>query len=137
MLKALACAAALTVCASGVASAAAPAAKVTYVITFNGFCDGQTLNVYKGIYTTGTATGCLAGNLLQGLNTSVNKFSGLVVTGNQGNAPSLYTYSLELTKMKWAVYTSNGSTYAKLNSGTFTLSGEAPNASAPKSTLAK
>ena len=138
MFKALACAAALAVCATGAASAA-PAAAVTYNISFTGFCDGMTLTVYKGIYTTGLSTGCLGGSGIyeQGLQTSVKNFGGLVVTGNQGNAPSLYTYSLDLTKMKFGVYISNGTQYAKINQGSFTLSPAAAGATGPKSTLAK
>ncbi len=136
MLKALACAAAMTVCAAGSALAAADA-PVVYNITFDGYCDGQQLTVYKGIYTTALATGCLSGDLLQGLNTSVNKFAGLVVTGNQGDAPSLFTYSLDLTKQKWAVYTSNGTQYAKVNSGTFSFAQAPANATGTKSTLSK
>ena len=138
MLKALACAAALTVCAAGAASAAANA-PVVYNIAFTGYCDGMQLNVYKGIYTTGVSTGCLGGSgaYEQGLQTSVNKFGGLVVTGNQGNAPNLYTYALDLTKLTFKIYVSNGTQYALINKGSFTLTQAPANATGTKSTLAK
>ncbi len=131
LMKSVLAAAAL-LASSAAASAAVPDAKVTYDIAFSGFCDGMSLTVYKGIYVTGMSTGCLSG-VDQGLNTSVNKFSGLVVTGNQEAAPSLYTYSLDLTNMRWAVYSSDGTTYFKINSGKFTFGAPAAKATRPSS----
>ena len=124
-------AAAALLATSAAASATVPAAKVTYTIAFTGYCDGMTLNVYKGIYTTGNSTGCTSG-VFQGLNTSVNKFSGLVVTGNynyQGSI-SFLTFSLELAKHTFHIYTSDGTNYSLVNEGKFTFG--TPDATAAK-----
>ena len=136
MFKALACAAALTVCATGAAFAASDA-PVKYNIQFTGYCDGVQLNVYKGIYTTGVATGpnCApggpAGALEQGLQTSVNKFGGLVVTTNYNQAPLLATFALDLTKQTFKIYESNGQTYVLVNKGKFTFVQGANTATGP------
>lgn len=121
MFKKALCAAALVLATT----AGASAAPVTYNIAFTGYCDGMSLTVYQGIYVTGNSTGCSAG-VDQGLQAAaVKKFSGLIVTGNQGNAPTLYTYSLNLGNKVWALYTSDGTHFTKINGGKFTL-GAAP-----------
>ena len=121
MFKALACAAALTVCTTGAALAATDA-PVQYNILLNGYCNTFQFNVYKNIYTTGITAGqgaCASAYLVQGLNTSVKKFSGLVVTTTFGSASVLYTLSFDLVKQKFALYESNGVQYALVVTGTF------------------
>ncbi len=133
MLKTSLFAAALLTAGVQAASATEPPgpAKTTYTINFVDHCDGMTLNVYKGIFTTGVSTGCLS-TLDQGLYTTVKNFNGLVVTGLQNSTSTLYTYALNFITHKYIIYVSNGTTYSVLAKGFFTIGAAADAGSAGK-----
>jgi hypothetical protein len=99
-----------------------------YDISFDGYCDGMNLKVTSGVYVVGQSTGCLAGDVNEGIIGTVKnappeagtKANVLVVSSTNFGDGVAATYVINLTAQTWAnYYTTDGVTQTLLYTGTF------------------